>query len=68
MARWVLGCPECKQDFTHSEITPEQERQEFDSFLNSINKPQFPASGLELECPNCRHKSVYYRHQLIYRK
>jgi hypothetical protein len=68
MPRWVLGCPECKQDFTHSEITLDQERHDFDAFLNSIVKPQFPVNGLELECPNCRQKSVYYRHQLIYRK
>ena len=23
MPRWVLGCPECNQEFTHSEIDTE---------------------------------------------
>jgi hypothetical protein len=31
-------------------------------------KPEFPAEGTELECPSCRTKAVYMRHELRYER
>jgi phage FluMu protein Com len=39
--------------------------------MNSYNwpvaKPEFPAAGLKIKCPNCKKSSVYQPHQLMYR-
>jgi hypothetical protein len=67
MARWVLGCPECKVDFTHSQIDPVTRASLQDPFAWLGDKPEFPTAGLVLECPNCRTTSVYKRTQLTYR-
>lgn len=66
MARWVLFCPVCNKDFTHSEI-PESGSHFTDPFLGDFIKPEFPEGGLRVVCPNCRSTSVYQRYQLIYR-
>jgi hypothetical protein len=29
-------------------------------------KPEFPNGESELECPNCGHKDIYQRHELVY--
>lgn len=68
MSRWLLGCPECAESFTYAEVTPEAERNDFDLFLNTAKKPDFPADGLEVECPRCNKKSRFYRNQLKYEK
>jgi endogenous inhibitor of DNA gyrase (YacG/DUF329 family) len=65
MARWVLGCPDCGKDFTHSEI-PESSSFIPDPFIGSAVKPEFPVGGQSIACPNCKSTSVYERHQLIY--
>jgi hypothetical protein len=67
MARWVLGCPDCKEDFTHSRIETESMPSLRDPFAWLGDKPEFPPAGLSLECPNCKKTSVYSRSQLIYR-
>jgi endogenous inhibitor of DNA gyrase (YacG/DUF329 family) len=67
MARWVLGCPECKEDFTHSQINTEPQPTMRDPFAWLGDKPEFPATGLTLECPNCKKTSIYSRTQLVYR-
>jgi uncharacterized protein (DUF983 family) len=64
MARWVLGCSNCKVDFTHAEIL--QEQRSLDPFLRNTPKPELPRGGLTLICPNCGKSSVYQRYQLIY--
>jgi hypothetical protein len=67
MARWVLGCPLCKKDFTHSQI-PEGSRAWLgDPFAWLGDKPVFPNEGLPLVCPNCQKPSVYKRTELVYR-
>jgi hypothetical protein len=66
MARWVLDCPDCNEDFTQSEI-PESDSLVPDPFTGSVAKPEFPTDGLSLRCPNCKTTSVYQRYQLIYR-
>jgi endogenous inhibitor of DNA gyrase (YacG/DUF329 family) len=66
MARWVLACPECQQEFTHSEIVPSALR-ELDPFTRTEVKPEFPSGGLNVLCPHCSQPSVYQRYQLLYR-
>ena len=68
MARWVLGCPECKRDFTHCQIDTESQPSFSDPFAWLGDKPKFPNVGLQIECPNCKKRSVYKRNQLTYKK
>src|SRR4029077_9613129 len=65
--RWVLDCPLCKVEFTHSEIDPEYRSPLLDPFARFGDKPELPSAGVNLECPNCREVSVYKRYQLTYR-
>ena len=62
MARWLLYCPDCKQEFTHAETHSEKPPYSwFDA------KPEFPEGGLNTVCPNCNKSAVYQRHELYYR-
>jgi len=63
MARWVLGCPFCDKEFTHTEIA--EPRRLEDYYFQA--KPKFPDGGLRIDCPNCKKASVFQSHQLIYR-
>jgi|HubBroStandDraft_4_1064222.scaffolds.fasta_scaffold01836_12 hypothetical protein len=65
MARWVLACPDCDKDFTHSEIS--EGSFDPDPFTGSVVKPKFPDDGQSIVCPNCKSTSVYQRYQLTYR-
>jgi phage FluMu protein Com len=64
MAHWVLRCPRCDKEITHSEI-PGGGR--FDPYLSTIPKPEFPKGGLKLECPHCNRISLFQRYQLTIR-
>ena len=68
MPRWILGCPECHDDFTYSEIAAVHQTS-FPDFIDLLSHkiPDFPITGLSLECPSCKKTSVYNRRQLIYR-
>jgi hypothetical protein len=66
MAHWVLSCPDCNKDFTHSEI-PENSASVTDPFTGSAVKPEFPVGGFSVLCPNCKKISVYQRYELTYR-
>jgi len=66
MPRWVLNCPECNTEFIYTEIAGTQSSS-FDLFTGLLPKPEFPAAGLLLECPNCKRRSLYQRYQLVYR-
>jgi hypothetical protein len=66
MPWWVLECPQCKQEFTHSEVSKSHASIP-DPFIRDDVKPEFPVSGLTLSCPNCNQPSNYLRHQLFYR-
>jgi hypothetical protein len=61
MATWVLTCENCQKQFHHSEIADTLES------LFIAPKPHFPPGGSQLECPNCHHKAVYQRVELMYR-
>jgi endogenous inhibitor of DNA gyrase (YacG/DUF329 family) len=65
MPRWILDCPECGKDFTHSEVPVPVKP--LDAFAWLGDKPNFPVEGVSLECPNCNTASLYQRHQLVYR-
>lgn len=67
MARWVLGCPACKNDFTYSQIDSDSESSFQDPFAWLGEKPKFPPAGLKVECPCCKETSVYKRNELVYR-
>jgi hypothetical protein len=60
MAKWLLGCKNCKRDFEYSQIG--------DTLANLYlpEKPEFPLQGLELECPHCNTKGIYYRRDLAF--
>jgi len=64
MARWVLYCPNCDKEFTHSQIPVSVSF--IDDLYTSIVKPEFPAGGLAVVCSNCMGTSIYQRYQLIY--
>ena len=68
MARWVLGCPECNQDFTHSEIPADPEQGLTDNLYGVESKPEFPPGGLNMKCPSCKKTSLFQRFQLIYQR
>jgi hypothetical protein len=63
MPHWVLKCPECKIDFTHSEV--HIGREDYGLWLLP-SKPEFPKGGSWLECPNCKKTSLFQRFQLTY--
>jgi endogenous inhibitor of DNA gyrase (YacG/DUF329 family) len=62
MPRWVLNCPKCQKEFTHTQI---ERRNLQDYYLEP--KPDFPEEGLSVQCPNCKVSAVYQRRHLIYR-
>lgn len=58
----MLPCAKCKTPFAYFAIA---DAGASDYFLPA--KPEFSVSGSELECPNCGHKAVYQRTDLIYK-
>ena len=62
MPRWVLRCPSCQQEFTHTQIHRDKLE---DYYLEP--KPDFPQEGQPVQCPNCNSSAVFRRHQLTYR-
>ncbi len=60
MANWVLSCKNCNKTFSHSEVGGSLA----DHFLPQ--RPEFPAGGLEQECPHCNTTAVYQQHELTY--
>jgi hypothetical protein len=65
MAHWALGCPNCNEVFTHSNIVPDASLS-LDPFTWNVIKPEFPEGGLRMACPNCKTEHVYQRYQLTY--
>ena len=61
MPSWNLTCQNCSKSFTHSKI-------EGGNLANYFvpQKPEFPAQGRELQCPNCNTKAQYQRTDLRY--
>jgi len=69
LARWILTCPECKQEFTHSQVNEAEPDGPslLDPFSWIAGKPKFPEAGLRFTCPKCMVETTYQRHELIYR-
>jgi phage FluMu protein Com len=68
MSHWVLNCPECKQEFTYTEIAEGSGIGGLEERLTGgPYKPDFPPGGLKMECPNCKTTSTFQRYQLLYR-
>ena len=64
MPRWVLNCPQCLTDFTHSEFVKDSTLEDY--YLPA--KPEFPTGGLNAECPNCKKTSMFQQYQLVFRE
>ena len=64
-ARWVVTCPKCKTDFTHTFIG-KMANESRDPFA-SPPKLKIPEGGSELACQNCGKTSTYRAFDLRYR-
>jgi len=64
--RWIVTCPECNKEFTHTNISKIASGATRDPFA-SPPKPQIPEGGSELECHHCRKTSTYQAFDLRYR-
>ena len=64
MPRWIVNCPGCWREFTHTLIS--QLGSGRDLFA-SPPKPDLPTGGTELNCPNCGKASTYRAFDLRYR-
>jgi hypothetical protein len=62
MARWVFTCKNCYKVFPHAEIGDTLA----DYFLPK--KPEISSEGQELECPDCKTKSIYQQNELWYER
>jgi hypothetical protein len=66
MACWIMVCPNCKSEITHSRVDIATKSWHSDPFAWLGIKPKFPDVGLRLECPACSKSSVFVQHQLLY--
>jgi hypothetical protein len=64
MPRWVVTCPQCAYEFTHTEISAEAFDQADRDPFHVLPKP----SGGARTCPNCKTESKFERRQLYYRE
>ena len=64
MAHWILYCPGCMSEITHSEIG---EPHGLEDLVLWPLKPNIPDSGATLGCPSCLKDFVFRRHNLTYR-
>jgi hypothetical protein len=63
MPSWILCCPHCNSDFTHSEII---ETAQLDVLSQLLPVKPLIAGTQQMECPSC-HKTVNYtRYDLRY--
>jgi hypothetical protein len=65
MPQWVLSCLHCHKVFTHSKIDPRPATGPYNPLWPT--KPDWPAHGVTLACPNCLTPAVYQRFELMYR-
>jgi hypothetical protein len=61
--RWGVDCRNCFERFTYSEI---EEAATLSDYMFPT-KPEFSASGQELECPYCKTTALYRQQDLRYR-
>ena len=65
--RWVVNCPECKEEFTHTDIRAMVTGVGSRDLFVSPPKPQILEGGTELTCHNCGKTSIYRVFDLRYR-
>jgi hypothetical protein len=63
--RWVASCPECRKEFTHTNIGKSAAGMR-DPFAWPA-KPQIPEGGTQLICPKSNKPSAYRTVDLRYR-
>jgi len=63
MAQWVVSCPACNREFTHTEIQDGGMR---DAFLWPA-KPKLDADSVK-ECPHCHATTAFLLADLTYSK
>ena len=65
--RWVVTCPQCSADFTHTLISTLATGPLGRDPFASPPKPNIPAGGTQMECENCGKTSTYRIVDLRYR-
>jgi len=60
--KWVIDCRNCLVSFIHSEVGRDRN---LSDYLRPT-APEFPSVGQEMECPACKTKAIYTRHDLRY--
>jgi hypothetical protein len=64
MPRWVVNCPNCSGEFTHTEIDSTMLEQARRDPFGLVPKP----SGEKRTCPNCNTESAFNQTDLLYRQ
>ena len=67
MPRWIVDCPECKKEFTHTDVSKIGGGLGSRDPFASPPKPKIPEDGIELKCPHCDKTSTYRIFDLRYR-
>lgn len=65
MPRWIVRCPECEKEFTHTPI--DKALGITRDVFASPPKPEIPQSGTESTCPDCNKASTLRAFDLRYR-
>ncbi len=68
MPRWMLKCPKCNHNFTHTKIERAIIEEASRDPFGIVPKPPFVQDGEKHTCPGCKDESVFQRHHLFYRE
>ncbi len=68
MPRWMITCPQCNYEFSHSEIPATTIQQSLRDPFGIVPKPLLAPDGDKRSYPNCKNESVYHQFNLIYQK
>jgi hypothetical protein len=66
MLSWMLKCPKCSRNFTHTKIEPSIIEEARRDPFGILPKPTFALDGENYTCPGCKTESVFQRQQLFY--
>jgi hypothetical protein len=67
MPRWVVTCPKCRSEFTHTLVRDLTQGSLTRDVFASPPKPPIPDGGSRLDCPNCGGNQAYQISDLRYR-
>jgi endogenous inhibitor of DNA gyrase (YacG/DUF329 family) len=65
--RWVVNCPECREEFTHTDIEAMKSGAGSRDLFASPPKPTIAEGGTQLICPKCNKTSAYQISDLRFR-